>query len=119
MTPAQAQMSSITSSEAGLRLRLAQRAFAALLEKADSDVGGIFHAAQLRSAARRTLSALSADDQARFSRWLGLQLATGTLGEPAATRALARVDRTLAAGVAVASVRLREEWRLSASATAA
>ena len=48
---------------ASLALRAAQRAFAASLESARD--AGEFRDAQRRSAARRTLSALSADDRAR------------------------------------------------------
>ena len=55
-------------------LRLAQRAFSALLEAvATLDNIGI---ARARPQARRTLRELSADDRKPFDRWLTLQLAT-------------------------------------------
>ncbi|HVT32956.1 MAG TPA: hypothetical protein VHE32_09930 [Rhodanobacteraceae bacterium] len=58
---------------ASLELRLAQRAFAAWIEAPA-------HAGELREAglcddARRTLSALSADDRARCADWLALLIA--------------------------------------------
>lgn len=77
-------------------LRLAQRAFAAVLEApwrtpAEAD----FQTAASRRAARRALSALSADDHPRLLRWLALQVAASAPGLPA----LARVDPRLAARV--------------------
>lgn len=60
---------------ASLALRAAQRAFAASLESTRD--AGEFSQAQRRSAARRTLSALSADDRARLADWLSLLLAAG------------------------------------------
>jgi hypothetical protein len=101
------------SSEAGLPLRMAQRAFAALLDggvRSDTGDHSEFLAAQLRSAARRTLSALSADEQSVLSRWLGLQLATATAHDVVgASSRLTRVDAMLAAGVAAVLPRTREE----------
>jgi hypothetical protein len=101
------------SSEAGLPLRLAQRAFAAVLERRARDEagdGGEFVGAQLRSAARRTLSALSADEQIDLLRWLSLQLAAGGAGEMAVgSSRLTRVDALLAAGIAASLTRTREE----------
>ena len=99
------------SSAAGLPLRMAQRAFAALLEGGER---GEFVAAQLRSAARRTLSALSADEQSELMRWLSLQLASREACDAInASSPLARVDAMLAAGIAAgiaaALPRTREE----------
>jgi len=56
--------------DAGLALRLAQRAFAALLD-VRGDLSGRAMA-QRGHALRRCLSALSADDRDRFVRWLAL-----------------------------------------------
>lgn len=98
------------SSAAGLPLRLAQRTFAALLEGGDR---GEFAMAQLRSAARRTLSALSADEQSDLLRWLSLQLASSDAGELVnASSPLTRVDAMLAAGVSAALPRMREELQV-------
>lgn len=83
---------------ASLELRSAQRAFAAWVEERAH--AGEFRSAQLRSAAARTLSALSADDRSRLSRWLSLQLATRAAGEGDATlNVLSRMDAWLAARV--------------------
>jgi len=60
---------------ASLPLRSAQRAFAAVLDSHRRV--GEFRGAQLRSVARRTLSALSADDRTRLADWLSLQIAAG------------------------------------------
>jgi hypothetical protein len=107
MTVSSAVQAWKASSEAGLPLRMAQRAFAALLEAGER---GEFAMAQLRSAARRTLSALSADEQSGLSRWLSLQLATSPACDLVnACSALTRVDAMLAAGVAAALPRTREE----------
>ena len=113
MTPAASSATRIASGDTGLSVRLAQRAFAALLEQADADVGTSFHAAQRRSAAWRTLSALSADDHAQLLRWLALQLASGATRVGAACRSLARVDALLAATVSAALFSARQELRLS------
>lgn len=94
------------SSEAGLPLRMAQRAFAALIEGGNR---GEFVAAQLRSTAKRTLSALSADEQSSLSRWLSLQLATSSVHRVGTSSALTRVDAMLAAGIASTLPRTREE----------
>ncbi|MEO5559991.1 MAG: hypothetical protein ABIO49_09065 [Dokdonella sp.] len=95
------------SSAAGLPLRMAQRTFAALLEGGER---GEFAMAQLRSAARRTLSALSADEQSDLLRWLSLQLASSDAGKGVNTSSpLTRVDAMLAAGIAAALPRTREE----------
>ena len=83
---------------ASLALRAAQRTLAASLEAARD--AGEFRKAQLRGAARRTLSALSADDRARLADWLSLLLATGD--SRVADReigALARIDAALVARV--------------------
>ena len=85
---------------ASLPLRLAQRAFAALIEDVANDASrhAEIHLARLRSQARRTLSVLSADDQQHIARWLALQFASRKAGEQ--TRQwVARVDATLAAGI--------------------
>ncbi len=80
---------------ASLELRCAQRAYASALERV-----GEFRTAQLRSAARRTLSALSADDRARLTEWLTLQLATIDRGHAdAMQKLLARIDMRVAAHV--------------------
>lgn len=105
-TPAVAPNEDFTRYDVGLPLRYAQRAFAALIEAGRTRVGA-FRFAQLRSAARRTLSALSADDHARLQRWLSLQLASGA--QPADATPLARVDAMLAAQVGGALARAREE----------
>ncbi|MEO6688489.1 MAG: hypothetical protein ABIS07_15915 [Dokdonella sp.] len=95
------------SSAAGLPLRMAQRTFASLLEGGER---GEFVVAQLRSAARRTLSALSADEQSDLMRWLSLQLASNIACDVVnASSPLARVDAMLAAGIAAALPRTREE----------
>jgi hypothetical protein len=81
-----------------LVLRAAQRAFAASLERARD--AGEFRDAQRRGAARRTLSALSADDRARLADWLSLLLATGdSRAADASIVALARIDAALVARV--------------------
>jgi hypothetical protein len=81
-----------------LALRAAQRAFAASLESARD--AGEFRDAQRRSAARRTLSALSADDRARLAEWLSLLLATGDSRiTDDAMLALARIDAAIVARV--------------------
>ena len=85
---------------ASLPLRLAQRAFAALIEDVANDASrhAEIHLARLRSQARRTLSALSADDQQHIARWLALQFASRNAGEQK-RQWIARVDATLAAGI--------------------
>ena len=84
-----------TAHDASLALRLAQRAFAPLLERSARHT--TFRFAQLRSGARRMLSALSADDRVRLARWLALLCAHA--GERACEMVesrLARVDALLA-----------------------
>jgi hypothetical protein len=105
---------SAASQQTSLELRHAQRAFAALID-AHRRVGE-FRGAQLRSAARRTLSALSADDRAELADWLALQLAASArhAGEGALdlvaradVRLGARVRRTLPARVEALAIRGR------------
>lgn len=85
---------------ASLPLRQAQRVFALLLEDAGSDAPSHaeIHLARLRSQARRTLSTLSADDQANVARWLALQFASRDV-EAWPQPWVARVDAALAAGI--------------------
>ena len=82
----------------GWGLRLAQQAFAALLD--DRQRPASFRIASLRASARTRLSALSGDDRGRLQCWLTLQLATESVS--AASKALdtlAAVDPMVAAGV--------------------
>lgn len=89
---------SIEFQAASLVLRAAQRAFAASLEGARD--AGEFRDAQRRGTARRTLSALSADDRTRLADWLALLLATGdSRVADASIVALARIDAALVARV--------------------
>jgi len=84
--------------DASLALRVAQRMFAPLLETGVRHT--TFRFAQLRSGARRALSALSADDRVRLARWLALLCAHG--GDRAhefVDSRLLRVDALLAAAV--------------------
>lgn len=85
-------------------LRKAQRAFAPLLERSAGDT--TFRFAQLRGAARRSLSALSADDRVRLAHWLALLCVAADAH--AGEQRLARVDAPLAAVVSSASAALRE-----------
>jgi hypothetical protein len=83
---------------ASAELRAAQRAFAALIEAQRRT--GEFRRAQLGGAARRTLSALSADDRARLAEWLSLLLATyGRQPADASMGQFARIDATFMAHV--------------------
>ena len=80
------------------RLRMAQRAFAALLESGQRL--GHFRIGTLRASARATLSALSVDDRERLQRWLSLQLATHSrLAASNDLGVLARVESLIAANV--------------------
>ena len=89
---------SIEFQAASLALRAAQRAFAASLDGARD--AGEFRNAQRRAAARRTLSALSADDRARLADWLSLLLAAdGSRVADASIVALARIDAAVVARV--------------------
>lgn len=82
----------------GWRLRLAQQAFAALLE--DNQRPASFRIASLRASARTRLSALSVDDRGRLQCWLALQLATeSTSNASKALDTLATVDPVVSAGV--------------------
>ena len=82
------------------RFRLAQQAFAALLE--DSHRYGSFRVAALRVSARNTLSAMSVDDRGPIESWLALQLATSRAHSASnSLGTLATVDLALAAGVRV------------------
>ena len=62
-----------TAERASLELRLAQRAWTAWIEA--SPHAGALNEARLGRDARRTLSALSADDRARCADWLALLIA--------------------------------------------
>ena len=100
MNPAGLQFAvqSIAPGEASLALRLAQRVFAPLLETGVRHT--TFRFAQLRSGARRALSALSADDRVRLARWLALLCANGGDGAREFVESrLLRVDALLAAAV--------------------
>ena len=84
--------------DASLALRLAQRAFAPLLERSARHT--TFRFAQLRSGARRVLSALSADDRVRLARWLALLCVhAGDRACEVVESRLARVDALLATAV--------------------
>ena len=98
---------SVAADDTSLALRIAQRAFAPLLER---DVRHTtFRFAQLRSGARRVLSALSADDRVRLTRWLALLCAAAAMdAREVADLRLARIDAALAAGVAAAQAALGE-----------
>jgi hypothetical protein len=88
----------MTTSHASLALRVAQRFFAPLLETGVRHT--TFRFAQLRSGARRALSALSADDRVRLARWLALLSANGGDGAREFVESrLLRVDAMLAAAV--------------------
>jgi len=114
--PATLQPVEQASSAASLPLRLAQRAFAMWLDIARREglAAGAFRSARLRRIARRTLSALSADDHARLIRWLAVQLVTSVTGD-AVMAALMRVDAVIAAGAGAALARTREELHVTAS----
>ena len=120
--PAAAQLAEPASSAAALALRLAQRAFAAFIEDAAQDGThcSAFRTAQLRSTARRTLSALSADDRPKLHRWLILQFAAGIAPDSRlASHWLARVDVRLGANIDAAVIRAREELHEHAGTGAA
>jgi hypothetical protein len=89
---------SSTANPPSLALRVAQRVFAPLLETGARHT--TFRFAQLRSGARRALSALSADDRVRLARWLALLCVTGGEGAREFVESrLARVDALLATAV--------------------
>ncbi|MEP6882344.1 MAG: hypothetical protein ABI866_10150 [Dokdonella sp.] len=78
--------------------RLAQQAFAALLE--NSHRHGSFRVAALRGSARTALSAVSGDDRGLLESWLALQLATSRAKLASnSLGTLATVDLSLAASV--------------------
>ncbi|HJT98246.1 MAG TPA: hypothetical protein VJ696_08010 [Rhodanobacteraceae bacterium] len=82
----------------GIELREAQRAFAGSIDARRR--AGEFREAQLRALARRTLSALSADDRARLAEWLSLALAAqGERTIETLQGSIARIDARLAAHV--------------------
>lgn len=93
----------------GLGLRLAQRALAPLIDAAVRGEAGNLRLANLRRSARRTLSALSADDHSRLARWLSLQLASTPVIGTEAARMLASVGPALAAHVDALLAGTREE----------
>jgi hypothetical protein len=84
-----------TADAASLELRHAQRAFAALVDAHAR--AGEFQRAQIRKYARRTLSALSADDRTSLAEWLALQIAAAS--SERALALAARIDEALAARV--------------------
>lgn len=106
-------------SDVGLPLRLAQRAFAALIDAAWCRNDGTFRLARLRRAARRTLSGLSADDRSRLSRWLSLQAASTSVHGTEVAGVLAVAAPTLAAHVDAMMARTREELSARGAGTAA
>lgn len=78
--------------------RLAQQAFAALLE--ESRRHSSFRVGARRANARNALSALSVDDRGPLERWLTLQLVTSEAAEATnSLGVLATVDALLAAAV--------------------
>jgi hypothetical protein len=78
--------------------RLAQQAFAGLLEQRRRHSS--FRVANQRRAARKTLSALSVDDRGLLERWLALQVMTTPAAETGdCIDALATVEPQLAGGV--------------------
>ncbi len=93
----------------GLGLRLAQRALAPLIDAAARGDAGNLRLASLRRSARRTLSALSADDHSRLARWLSLQLASAPVIGTEAAWVLASVAPALAAHVDALLAGTREE----------
>lgn len=87
-------------------LRLAQQAFAAVLEGHPRQ--DRFRRAALHSAARAALSALSGDDRGLLERWLTLQWVTLGAGRPSMGLAtLASIDPALAAAVKQQRPRIR------------
>lgn len=105
--------------EVGLRLRLAQRAFAALIEASWPRSAGVLSLARLRRTARRTLSGLSADDRSRLSRWLSLQMASASAPGTDVARMLAAAAPALAAHVDALLARTREELSTRSAGTTA
>lgn len=105
--------------EVGLPLRLAQRAFAALIEASWPRSAGALPLARLRRIARRTLSGLSADDRSRLSRWLSLQMASASAPGTDVARMLATAAPALAAHVDALLAGTREELSTRSAGTAA
>jgi hypothetical protein len=100
---------------ASLELRYAQRAFAAVIDS--SRRVGEFRGAQLRRGARRTLSALSADDRTRLADWLSLQIAAGARNiEDSALSLIARIEAGIVARVRRALPRHVEALAIRAEA---
>lgn len=98
-----------------LELRCAQRAFAAVIDSHRRV--GEFRGAQLRRGARRTLSALSADDRAQLSDWLSLQIAAGARSlEDSALGLIARIEAGIVARVRRALPRHVEALAIRAEA---
>lgn len=101
---------------ASLELRCAQRAFAAVIDSHRRV--GEFRGAQLRRGARRTLSALSADDRAQLADWLSLQIAAGARSiEDSALGLIARIEAGIVARVRRALPRHVEALAIRAEAS--
>lgn len=82
----------------GWGLRLAQQAFAALLE--DGQQSANFRIAALRASARARLATLSAVDRGRLRCWLALQIATRAASAASKSLdALSTVDALMSASV--------------------
>jgi hypothetical protein len=87
-------------------LRLAQQAFAAVLEERPRH--GRFRRAALRAEARAALSALSGDDRGLLERWLTLQWVTLGASRPSMNlSALASIEPALAAAIKQQRPRVR------------
>ena len=84
----------------GWGLRLAQQAFAALLD--DGQQPANFRLAALRASARARLITLSAVDRGRLQCWLALQIATGSASSASkCLDTLSTVDAPMSASVRV------------------
>ena len=96
-SPATRQGAVVPRRPTQLALRLAQRAFAALIDHPSSRRGSteLLRGAQLRSLAQRTLPALSADARADLARWLALQFVAR--GAHPGSCQLSRIDAMLCA----------------------
>lgn len=93
-----AQSTDIGPAQASWPMRLAQQAFAQLLEDSARHSG--FRVGARRMAARETLSALSVDDRGPFERWLSLQVFCAPAAiATTSINVLATVDATLATAV--------------------
>ena len=94
--------------------RLAQQAFAPLLAR------GLRDAPMLITAARRLLSALSADERPPFERWLALQLFNcDELATARGLRAIGQIDAHLAVGTRRQVPRLKAQLLLGTLAAVA